>query len=130
MLSKVQEYALQYLNKEIQLQHPSLSPLANALIYEMKNFFGKVDDTDHYQKIVDFKQFEKAVNEIENCGFVLDKRNQNVLGFPSLEILIEDTIKKAEEKNEKFSYFLKQIKPDGYSAFIDVMLYEYFCEKK
>lgn len=121
-LNNVQEYALRFYNKEILLQYPFLSPLANAILYEMKNFNGSVHDIEVYQKLgVKQEDIASLVKEIEFFDIMVDLEDQ--LGTTSSpKLSLEKTLNKIK-KRKKLAIFLEEIKADGIASLINVILY-------
>lgn len=130
-----QKYALEIIERGTR-QH-SISPLANALLYEIKNNSGRAYDTLLYKNLnIRLEDFQKAVEELEeNYGFKFKQGPQIENGFPAtLELSIEDTLKKLQKEDKSISKFIKeQVEPDNansYIGFVDcVILYGYIKKK-
>ena len=132
VLSQIQEYALKFLKNELELQHPFLSSLANALLYEMKNSNeGKVYDATSYEtNNISLNEFQNAIKELEFYGFKFKQENQTGTNFPTLELLIEETILNIQKNNKSFAEILKQFKADGPKAIITAVLSKHYNKKR
>jgi len=121
-LNNIQEYALRFYHRKMQLQYPFFSPLANALLYEMKNFNGNVHDIEIYQKLgVKQDDIESLVKEFESFDIIVDLETQlNMIS--SLKFSEEKTLNRIK-KCKKLASFLGEIKADGIASIINVILY-------
>ena len=132
VLSQIQEYALKFLKNELESQHTFLSPLANAILYEIKNSNeGKVYDTTSYEtNNISLNEFQNAIKELEFYGFKFKQENQTGTNFPTLELLMEETILNIEGNNKPFAKILKQFKADGSKAIVAAVLSRYYNKRK
>mgnify|MGYP001577449466 CR=1 FL=1 len=121
-LNDIQKYALMFYHKEIPLQYSFFSPLANTLLYEMKNFNGNIHDIEVYQKLgVKQEDIESLVKEFESFNIMIDLEAQlNMIS--SLKFSEKKTLGRIK-KSKKLASFLEEIKADGITSIINIILY-------